>query len=145
MTESPERPVLDTSELRAAAAMAVHQLVADLQAGLDNSDADRYDARFAADVLWGSPFGATLASSADLLPIHHSLMAAGAAPPSHFEVVHLRAPVPGVAIAHIRRQAAARGADGGFSEMALYVLIKRGGTWWLAAAQNTPIASPPPG
>jgi hypothetical protein len=23
--------------------------------------------------------------------------------------------------------------------MALYVLVRRGGTWWLAAGQNTPI------
>ena len=28
---------------------------------------------------------------------------------------------------------------GGFSEMALYVLVRRGGSWWLAAGQNTPI------
>jgi len=29
----------------------------------------------------------------------------------------------------------------GFSEMALYTLVERDGRWWLAAAQNTPIAS----
>jgi hypothetical protein len=28
-----------------------------------------------------------------------------------------------------------------FSEMALYVLVRRGGVWWLAAGQNTPIRS----
>jgi hypothetical protein len=28
---------------------------------------------------------------------------------------------------------------GGFSEMALYVLVRRGGSWWLVAGQNTPI------
>jgi hypothetical protein len=30
-----------------------------------------------------------------------------------------------------------------FSEMALYVLVRRGGTWWLAAGQNTPMLPPP--
>lgn len=29
-------------------------------------------------------------------------------------------------------------------EMALYVLVWRGGTWWLAAGQNTPVLPPPP-
>jgi hypothetical protein len=32
---------------------------------------------------------------------------------------------------------------GGFSEMAMYVLVRRGGTWWLAAGQNTPVLPPP--
>jgi uncharacterized protein (TIGR02246 family) len=139
MTETSERPALDSQQLRAAAGIAVDQLLADLQTGLDNADADRYDAHFAADVLWGSPYGATLESLDDLLPIHRSLMAARAAPPSRFELVHLRAPAPGVAIAHIRREATVPGEDG-FSEMALYMLVERQGTWWLVAGQNTPIA-----
>jgi hypothetical protein len=29
--------------------------------------------------------------------------------------------------------------DGAFSEMALYVLVRRDDTWWLPAGQNTPI------
>jgi hypothetical protein len=45
-----------------------------------------------------------------------------------------------MAIAHIRCQAV---ADGGFSEIALYVLVERDGRWWLAVAQNTPVATPP--
>jgi hypothetical protein len=53
----------------------------------------------------------------------------------------------GVAVAHVRRVALdARGNpavegddDAGFSEMALYVLVRRGAAWWLAAGQNTPI------
>lgn len=137
------RPALERPELRPHAAAAVDQLVADLQAGLDGADADRYDARFAADVLWGSPYGATLTGTDDLLPVHRSLMAARSAPPSRFEVVELRAPLPGIAIAHVRRQALDETGEG-FSEMALYVLVERErGRWWLAAGQNTPIAAPP--
>jgi hypothetical protein len=30
-------------------------------------------------------------------------------------------------------------ATGAFSEMALYVLVRRNDTWWLAAGQNTPV------
>lgn len=32
---------------------------------------------------------------------------------------------------------------GPFSEIALYVLVKRNGTWWLAAGQNTPVRPAP--
>ncbi len=62
-------------------------------------------------------------------------MASGAAPASRYELVALSAPVPEVVIAHVRRSAR---AEGGFSEMALYVLVAREGQWWLAAGQNTP-------
>jgi len=57
---------------------------------------------------------------------------------------------PDVAIAHVRRVALS--ADGEqfpiddtsvFSEMAMYVLVRVDGTWWLAAGQNTPIRPKP--
>ncbi|MCK9898205.1 nuclear transport factor 2 family protein [Frankia sp. AgB32] len=141
MSPSEIRPVLDHDEAARAAAEAVFaRFVVELQKGLDTSDADTYDRSFAADVVWGSPYGATLASFDDLNAVHRALMARGTAPPSDFEVVAVRAPAPGVAIGQIRRRA--RDADG-FSEMALYALVERDGRWWLAAAQNTPIAAAP--
>jgi hypothetical protein len=33
--------------------------------------------------------------------------------------------------------------SGTFCEMARYVLVRRGGTWWLAVGQNTPLPTPP--
>jgi hypothetical protein len=50
-------------------------------------------------------------------------MAAGAAPPSRYQVVRLISPRPGVAIAQVRRDDLA-GKDKRFSEMAMYVLIE---------------------
>ncbi|MDI2029107.1 nuclear transport factor 2 family protein [Saccharopolyspora sp. TS4A08] len=134
------RPNLNDPAAQAVAEAVVGSFAAELQKGLDSGDADVYDRSFAADVMWGSPYGATLDRFEELSAAHHRLMAAAVAPRSRFEVVNVLAPAPGVAVAHIRRQA----LDGtGFSEMALYTLIERDGRWWLAAAQNTPIAQPP--
>jgi hypothetical protein len=145
MDEITQRVTLDDPEVRTTAETVAAALAAQLQRGGDAVDADIYDAWFAADILWGSPYGATLTGFGSLNAIHHRLMdqsapsAAPAAPASRFEVVSVLAPGPGVVVTHIRRQAL---AAGGFSEMALYVLIEREDRWWLAAAQNTPIRRP---
>jgi len=137
------RPSLHQSTVAADAEAAVGRLVSELQAALDDGDADRYDGMFAKDVLWGSPYGRVLAGFPDLNAAHHSLMGAPAVPASRYEPVQVIAPAPGVAIAHVRRRALPGDtAVPGFSEMAMYVLIRRDGTWWLAAGQNTPIADP---
>jgi uncharacterized protein (TIGR02246 family) len=137
------RPALDDPSARAAATNAVEQLVAGLQDGLDRADADAYDRQFASDVLWGSPYGAALSGYQALNAAHHSLMAAGVAPASRYQIVQVMSPLPGVAIAHVRRNDLSDDKDNRFSEMALYVLVERGGQWWLAAGQNTPIAERP--
>ncbi|WP_194813460.1 SgcJ/EcaC family oxidoreductase [Nocardia sp. XZ_19_385] len=130
------RPVLHDSTRQAVADTEATALAAQLQKGGDSGDADVYDSWFAADIMWGSPKGATLVGYDQLNAIHHQLMKAGVAPASRFEVVAVQAPAPNVVVAHIRRQAL---EPGGFSEMAMYVLVERDGEWWLAAAQNTPI------
>jgi uncharacterized protein (TIGR02246 family) len=139
-TEDGTRPALDDPVARPDAARAVDQLVAGLQDGLDRSGADAYDRQFAADVLWGSPYGKTVSGYRALNAIHRKLHADHVAPPSRYQVVGVISPLPGVAIAQVRRDDLTAAAPGeGFSEMALYVLIERGGQWWLAAGQNTPI------
>lgn len=135
------RPALNDPEAPVNAQTVAADFAAILQRAGETRDADLYDSAFAADVLWGSPYGATVAGYAELNAIHRRLMRANAAPPSRFEVVTALTPAPGVVVTHIRRQAA---DTGGFSEMALYVLVERAGRWWLAAAQNTPIGEPPP-
>ncbi len=127
------RPVLGVVADDATA----HRVATEFAAGLQSSgNADEYDAAFAADVLWGSPFGASVTGFNELNAIHHRLVAASAAPPSRFEVVAATAPAAGVVVTQIRRQSI---DPDGFSEMAMYVLVERDGRWWLAAAQNTPI------
>jgi uncharacterized protein (TIGR02246 family) len=140
VTTAQDRPFLHDPSAQPDAAEAVDRFVATLQEGADCSDADAYDSQFASDVLWGSPYGATVRGYDVLNAIHHSLMASSAAPPSLYHVVQFMSPLPDVAIAHVRRDDLTAEAGAGFSEMAMYVLVRRDGHWWLAAGQNTPVA-----
>jgi len=139
----PSRPVLDDPAATAAAASAVDEFVSGLQDGIDGGSGDVYDRQFTSDVLWGNPYGGTLSGYQPLNAAHRKLMAGGVAPPSEYQVVQLVTPVPGVVIAHVRRNDLRPDKASRFSETAMYVLVERGGQWWLAAGQNTPVAERP--
>ena len=127
----------------------VESFAAGLQAGHDQRDADILNRQFAADVIWGSPFGALVDGYAQLHPIHVGFQEAGTGKPDfRYEVRHVLPLGPDVIVAHIARLALddakvplAPSADDDhpFSEMAMYVLVRRDGAWWLAAGQNTPM------
>lgn len=148
-----QRPTLTAPDWLHVAREAVDEFVAGLQAGIDTADAQTYNAAFADDVMWGSPYGATVIGYDALHAIHRGMFKSGvkvAGPSSRYQVEHVMAPTPDVAIAHVRR--VALDADGEqipiddpavFSEMATYVLVRRGGSWWLAVGQNTPIRPKP--
>jgi uncharacterized protein (TIGR02246 family) len=144
----PARPTLAVGDAATEEArQAVAHLVEELQAGWDDHDADLTNRHFAEDILWGSPFGATLQGYEQLHAIHVRLKQQGMGGPStRYEIVQVQAPAPDVAVAHVRRVALdpnglplepTEEISGPFSEMALYVLVKRNGAWWLAAGQNT--------
>jgi uncharacterized protein (TIGR02246 family) len=146
----PNRPTLGAEGAEAQEAIdAVARLVQELQAGLDQHDADLSNRHFAADAMWGSPFGATVNRHEELHAIHVRLKQQGKGGfSSRFEIVRVLAPAPGIAVAQVRRLALdpngqpielSDDVTGSFSEMALYVLVRRGGVWWLTAGQNTPI------
>lgn len=148
------RPALELGDgATIEATEAVRAQVAELQAGFETRDADVSNRHFAADIAWGSPFGATVHSYDELHAIHVRLkQVQRGGTRSRFEVVKVLAPAPGVAIAQVRRTALDEAGQPvepssdltkAFSEMAMYVLVRRGGTWWLAAGQNTPVLPPP--
>ncbi|HEY1671104.1 MAG TPA: SgcJ/EcaC family oxidoreductase [Streptosporangiaceae bacterium] len=151
------RPVLgDGGVATEDAAVAVAALVAELQEGWDTHDADLTNRHFAADLLWGSPFGAVLQGYEPLHQIHVRLKQEGrGGPASRYEVAAILSPAPDVIVTQVRRMALgpdgepcgprppAADASGPFSEMALYVLVRRDGQWWLAAGQNTLVLPPP--
>ncbi|MHB1535458.1 MAG: hypothetical protein ACYC1D_12785 [Acidimicrobiales bacterium] len=94
----------------------------------------------------GSPYGKVLTGYDHLNAAHHSLMDIPTVSPSRYEAAQICAPHPDVVITHVRRRSLPDGDSGdrpGFSEMAMYVLVRRSDHWWLAAGQNTPIADRP--
>lgn len=98
---------------------------------------------------WGSPYGALVDGFEQLHPIHVRFQQqASGALAVRYEVRHVLAVGDDVVITHIARLVL--GIDGEpvepshdaarpFSELAMYVLIRRDGQWWLAADQNTPL------
>jgi NAD(P)H-dependent FMN reductase len=143
MSTETNRMAVDDPLSHRSGAEGLAELIGDLQESIERVDPDIYDYRFADDVLWGNPFGGTLAGFHDVNSAHRWIMATNGAPPSSYEIVQMLTPLDGVTIAHVRRNDLSVATDDPFSEMALYVLVKRGGSWWLAAAQNTPIVSHP--
>ena len=125
----------------------VDAFVRELQAAIDRGDASLFNRHFAKDVLWGSPFGAVVDGYDPIHAIHERMFAAQTAVPgaSRYEVEHVRFLSDDVALAYVRRlRAHARGAElapgnpGSFDELALFVLARRDGEWWLAAGQHVP-------
>ena len=139
------RPRLGADSSRVQEAhQAVAQLVGELQQGWDEHDADITNRHFAQDVLWGGPFGASVSGYDRLHAIHVRMKAGAGLGPTRYEIEQVLVPAPGVAVAHVRRvplSDVGEPLDPGtaFSEMAMYVLVKRDDTWWLAAGQNTPV------
>ena len=142
-----QRPTIARPDRDGEARAAVEALVAELQTGWDTSDAEIADRRFSADIAWGSPYGATVHGFETLFAIHQRLKAEGrGGPHSRYEIDRVLPIGDDVIVAHVARLAvdssgepAAPSADedAPFSEMAMYVLVRRDNDWWLAAGQNT--------
>ena len=143
------RPTLTKVEAQPDADTAVAAFVSELQQGWDQRDAAISNRHFAADVAWGSPYGATVHGYDQLHAIHTRLKQQGTGgAASRYEIVRAFAVSDDVIVAHVARYALnpegqpikpSSDTTGAFSEMALYVLVRRDGAWWLAAGQNTPI------
>jgi uncharacterized protein (TIGR02246 family) len=144
-----ERPTLALGDGNAAVA----RFVDGLQRAIDAWSADQFNERFANDVLWGSPFGAIVEGYEQIHEIHAQMFGAararqagsvGTSGRSRYEVETARLIAEDVAVAYVRRLSLGPRADeqpgraDAFDELALVVLVRRDGEWWLAAGLHTP-------
>jgi uncharacterized protein (TIGR02246 family) len=142
-----DRPTVGVKNVEASDVVAA--FVAGLQAGYDQRDAEVLNRQFAADIIWGSPYGALISGYDQLHPIHVRFQARPRQGPSfRCEVRHVLPIGEEAIVAHIARLAldpngmplaVSFDPDRAFSEMALYVLVRRHGQWWVAAGQHTPM------
>jgi hypothetical protein len=90
----------------------IENFIAELQEAIDTGDADLFNKRFSKDILWGSPFAAIVREN--------------------------------VAIAYVRKLVKNKKVSSdeinsrSFDELALFILVKENGQWWLVAAQHVP-------
>jgi hypothetical protein len=75
---SPRPALSNNPDWARAARDAVDEFVAELQEGIDTGDARIYNAHFSDDVMWGSPYGATV-GFATLHSIHRQMFERGVA------------------------------------------------------------------
>src|SRR3954447_12889676 len=102
----PPHPELAAGRDIAAATAVVTDFVADLQQGWDRHDAAIADRCLAADVAWGSPYGATVDNFDDLHAIHQRLkQQAVGGPRSRYEINRVLPVADGVIVAHVARTA----------------------------------------
>lgn len=140
-----------TSEIRPNISQAfdtspIENFIAELQEAIDKGDAKLFNKRFAKDILWGSPFAAIASGYEQIHTIHKQMF--GSVTPvkgaSKYETEHIRFVTESVAIAYVRRIAKDQKVSGqkitpgSFDELALFVLAKENGQWWLVAAQHLP-------
>jgi uncharacterized protein (TIGR02246 family) len=146
---SVPRPEIAQPDDSGDARAAVEALVAQLQAGWDRHDAEIADRAMSADIAWGSPYGATVHGFDTLYAIHQQLKELSrGGPDARYEIDRVFPISADVIVAHVARFTLDPNSDpippssdegAAFSEMAMYVLVRRGGQWRLAAGQNTPI------
>jgi hypothetical protein len=115
----------------------VESFAAGLQAGHDQRDADILNGQFAADVVWGSPYGALSmgmsSSTRFMFASNRNQPALRLSGTTFATIARLALDDEGEPLAPSAR------SDQPFSEMAMYVLKRHDDAWWLAAGQNTPM------
>lgn len=145
-SKTPTPPVIaNTTEDRAEDIAAIEQIVRNVETSINTNDAELMVADFAADASVVNANGVQITGREALLEASRQELAGFLKDQFvHYEVADITFLRPDIAIAHKRaREVTATGEpiDIDPTTIALYILVKRDGRWWVAARQNTLIPS----
>jgi uncharacterized protein (TIGR02246 family) len=120
---------------------AIHAVIADIERGFNTNDVDLSTRHFADDATAVAVTGARVAGRDEIVEAHRAGYAGPLADQhARYDVVDVRFVRPDVAL--VTKQASATDADGtpidvGHAMVALYVFVRDGARWLVAARQNT--------
>jgi uncharacterized protein (TIGR02246 family) len=134
------RPAIIDDADHAADTEAIRQVIADIEAGFNRNDAVLGVEHFAANASVVNAVGATLTGWDALLAAHREGYAHNDEYVSYriADIIFLR---PDVAVAHkhaVRADAQGTLLSDEVAMVALYVLVKQDGRWWIVARANVP-------
>ncbi|WP_369200774.1 SgcJ/EcaC family oxidoreductase [Streptomyces sp. PU-14G] len=119
----------------------IRELFTELEAAFAQADAARFDAPFAADVVFTAVDGARFAGWEALHAYHRDRLSTPTdAITTWYELEHIAFPAPDVAVVALRQPIEVAGSRR--ANVGTWTLIKRDGSWWVSAAQNTGVATP---
>ncbi|MGI5218160.1 SgcJ/EcaC family oxidoreductase [Nocardia sp. CA-290969] len=145
MSTATTRPpvVEDTTVDHTGDIAAIEQLIADVETGYNTNDAELMVSGFTANAAAGNAVGTVITGRDALLDAARRGLA-GFLQDEYvrYEVADIVFLRPDIAIAH--KTARAVTAEGELIDkdpamVALYVLVREGGVWWVAARHNTPV------
>jgi uncharacterized protein (TIGR02246 family) len=141
---SMQRPTISNDTERSEDIQAIRAVIADVERGLNTKDVDLAVEHFADDALVLNATGGVVSGSQAIADAHHVAFA-GFLKEQHVryeigEIMFVRSDVA-VALKHAR----ATDATGQLIDLdpamrALYVLVREGDRWWIAARSNTLVA-----
>ena len=139
ITASARPTIIDDAD-HAADINAVRQVIADIEAGFNTNDAVLGVEHFAANATVVNAVGRTLTGWGALLAAHQEGYAHNDEYVSYTlaDITFLR---PDVAVAHkhaVRADAEGTLVSDEVAMVALYVLVKQDGRWWIVARANVP-------
>jgi uncharacterized protein (TIGR02246 family) len=134
----------DVSTDHASDVEAIRRIIADVEMGFNDNDAELLVEHFAQNATAVAVSGAQIDGRSALLEVSR----AGLAGPlrdqrARYELADVVFVRPDVAVAHKHAQAidaAGEPVDVGHAMSALYVLVNEDGRWWVVARQNTLVA-----
>lgn len=123
----------------------LHRIVADIEQGFNDNDPEALVRHIAADAVIVNPLGTVMRGAEEVEASVRPLLTAGALhrATAHYRLSDISMLAPDVAVAHKSAWATQAEADGGEPPQmnALYVFVRRKGTWWIVRRQNTAVGS----